>query len=326
MSMPSSSEDVATSAGRSPRFSMSSTSSRCSRAIEPWWARATSASASSFSRLATRSAERRLLTNTIVESWLRTSSSRRRVDGRPDRLARLAVHRRRARPARACPRPAPPPPGRAAWPRPASTIVDLAVAAQEPRDLLQRPLRRRQPDPLHRVGRPGARSRSSDSARWAPRLVAATAWISSTITVSTVRSTSRAAEVSIRYSDSGVVIRMSGGLRRIAARSRCDVSPLRSATVGSRGNVIPASGARRLRSMSWLSAFSGETYSTRVPRSAGSRARPSSAAQERGQRLARAGRCQQQRVARPRRSRASPAAGRGWAVRTCARTSREPVG
>ena len=107
--------------------------------------------------------------------------------------------------------------------------------------------------------------------------MAATAWISSTITVSTVRSTSRAAEVSIRYSDSGVVIRMSGGSRRMAARSRCEVSPLRSATVGRRGNVIPASGARRLRSMSWLSAFSGETYSTRVPRSAGSRARPSSA-------------------------------------------------
>ena len=76
MSMPSSSEEVATSAGRSPRFSMSSTSSRCSRAIEPWWARAISASASSFNRFATRSAERRLLTNTIVESWLRTSSSR----------------------------------------------------------------------------------------------------------------------------------------------------------------------------------------------------------------------------------------------------------
>ena len=65
-----------------------------------------------------------------------------------------------------------------------------------------------------------ADSRSSESARCEPRLVPATAWISSMITVSTELSTSRAPEVSIRYSDSGVVIRMSGGLRRIAARWR----------------------------------------------------------------------------------------------------------
>ena len=39
----------------------------------------------------------------------------------------------------------------------------------------------------------------------------ATACTSSTITVSTPRSDSRACEVSIRNSDSGVVIRMSGG-------------------------------------------------------------------------------------------------------------------
>ena len=36
--------------------------------------------------------------------------------------------------------------------------------------------------------------------------------------------------VSIRYSDSGVVIRMSGGWRSIAWRSRCGVSPVRTAT------------------------------------------------------------------------------------------------
>ena len=77
MSMPSSSDDVATSAGSCPDFSSSSTSSRCSRAIEPWCERATGASASSFSRLATRSAERRLLTNTIVERCACTSSSSR---------------------------------------------------------------------------------------------------------------------------------------------------------------------------------------------------------------------------------------------------------
>ena len=42
-------------------------------------------------------------------------------------------------------------------------------------------------------------------------MVPATAWTSSTITVSTSRRLSRAWLVSIRNSDSGVVIRMSGG-------------------------------------------------------------------------------------------------------------------
>ena len=90
--------------------------------------------------------------------------------------------------------------------------------------------------------------RSSVSARCAPRLVEATAWISSTITDSTPRSISRACEVRIRYSDSGVVMRMSGGVRRIAARSRWGVSPVRIATEMSA--PIPRSGARRLRSTS----------------------------------------------------------------------------
>ena len=75
-----------------------------------------------------------------------------------------------------------------------------------------------------------ASSRSSDSARCAPRFVPATACTSSTITVSTVVRIERAAEVSIRKSDSGVVIRMSGGVRTIAARSFCEVSPVRTAT------------------------------------------------------------------------------------------------
>ncbi len=49
-----------------------------------------------------------------------------------------------------------------------------------------------------------------------------TAWISSTITVRTVRSRLRLrSAVSSRYSDSGVVTRMCGGVRRIAARSDC---------------------------------------------------------------------------------------------------------
>ncbi len=93
-----------------------------------------------------------------------------------------------------------------------------------------------------------ASSRSSVNARCAPRFVDATAWISSTITHLAPRRISRARDVSIRYSDSGVVISTSGGWRSIAARSRWGVSPVRIATVIS--VPIPRSGARRLRSMS----------------------------------------------------------------------------
>jgi hypothetical protein len=70
--------------------------------------------------------------------------------------------------------------------------------------------------PMRCAGRGNSMSRrSSDSARCEPRLVPATACTSSTITVCTLASVSRAADVSIRNSDSGVVIRMSGGCRSI---------------------------------------------------------------------------------------------------------------
>ena len=74
MSMPSSSDEVATRHGISPAFSSSSTTRRCSRASEPWWARASSSPASSLIRSASRSARRRLFTKTIVERCARTSS------------------------------------------------------------------------------------------------------------------------------------------------------------------------------------------------------------------------------------------------------------
>ena len=90
-------------------------------------------------------------------------------------------------------------------------------------------------------------SRSSDSARWAPRLVGTSAWISSTMTVSTERSASRAFEVSRRYSDSGVVIRMSAGSRWKRARSLAGVSPVRTATAGT-WNASPRDAARSARS------------------------------------------------------------------------------
>ena len=92
--------------------------------------------------------------------------------------------------------------------------------------------------------------------------------------VSTSLSVSRALEVSIRKSDSGVVMRMSGGLLSSARRSDAGVSPERTPTVISGAGrsrrlavwVMPISGARRLRSTSTPSALSGEMYSTRVLR------------------------------------------------------------
>ena len=113
-----------------------------------------------------------------------------------------------------------------------------------------------------------ASSRSSVSIRWAPRLSRATAWISSTITVPTFLRRSRLfAEVTRRYSDSGVVTRRWGGRLSMAARAEDGVSPVRSSTRRS-GTAMPISRARVLISVSgrsrfcWMSAaraFRGET-------------------------------------------------------------------
>ena len=90
--------------------------------------------------------------------------------------------------------------------------------------------------------------RSRLRARWAPRFVPATACTSSRMTVSMPRRVSRACEVRSRKSDSGVVIRMSGGVRSIRRRSSAGVSPVRTPTESVEPS--PASGLRRLRSMS----------------------------------------------------------------------------
>ena len=79
-------------------------------------------------------------------------------------------------------------------------IHDLALsprADEEVADALQRPLGRRQTDPLD-VLVPRRSSRSSVSARCEPRFDGATAWISSTITASTPPRISRACELIIR--------------------------------------------------------------------------------------------------------------------------------
>ena len=123
--------------------------------------------------------------------------------------------------------------------------------------------------PMRTSSRPAsASSRSSDNARCAPRLFGASAWISSTITVRVVASILRPDRlVSRMYSDSGVVTTMCGARRRIASRSACGVSPVRTAVrmpasgrpSRSSSAAMPASGTSRLRWMSFDSAFSGDT-------------------------------------------------------------------
>jgi hypothetical protein len=94
------------------------------------------------------------------------------------------------------------------------------------------------------------------------------------MTVRTARSIARLrSAVSIRYSDSGVVIRKSGGRFSIAVRSAAAVSPVRTATRISGAGIprsaavaaISASGRSRFCQMSTASAFSGDTYTTCGP-------------------------------------------------------------
>ncbi len=96
----------------------------------------------------------------------------------------------------------------------------------------------------------------------------ATAWISSTITVRVPRSMARLrSAVTSRNSDSGVVIRMSGGFFSMAARAAAAVSPVLTATrilgtaspSSSATPAISASGASRFCWISVASALSGDT-------------------------------------------------------------------
>ncbi len=77
MSIPSSSDEVATMHGSVPAFSRSSICWRSSRATEPWCASASSSPASSLIAAASFSPTRRALTKIIVERCARISSSKR---------------------------------------------------------------------------------------------------------------------------------------------------------------------------------------------------------------------------------------------------------
>ena len=213
MSMPSSSELVATMQGSSPFFRRSSISARFSRATLPWCASAISLPASSFSAPASLSASRRELTKIIVERCARISStSRGWMDGQIDR--------------RCGPPPTGPEGSSSSWPicRMSSTGTStrrsncfLLPASTTSTGRARHFLPDASPPPSRRATSSSGRcvaerpmrcngsrsprsssSRSSERKRWEPRLPATIAWISSTMTVSTERSVSRACEVSSR--------------------------------------------------------------------------------------------------------------------------------
>ena len=290
MSMPSSRLEVATTARSRPLFRSSSTSARCSLVTEPWWARASSGSApvglaaghdvrraaAADPGLRSPTARRRALGVNLVEPRGESLGEPAAV-GEHDRTAVCASIRSTMR---------------------SSTSGQMELFSEvghvRHRHLhreVERLGRRRRHDggrrrgcrtgsaPSPRAGAPwptgrcaargwpaAASSRSSDSARCAPRLVPATACTSSTMTVCTVASVSRAAEVSIRNSDSGVVMRMSGGLAISSRRRAGGVSPDRTPTLMSGAGsprrsairAMPVSGVRRFRSTSTASALSGE--------------------------------------------------------------------
>ena len=167
-----------------------------------------------------------------------------------------------------------------------------------------------------------ASRRSIDRARWAPRLVGTSAWISSMIRVSRLRNASRAFEVSSRYSDSGVVMTMSAGSRRNRARSLVGVSPVRTRMVGTR-TTSPRRAAAWLMPAMRRPQVALDVDGQRLERRhvedpaapLGRRLRlehqPVQAPEEGGQRLAAAGRGQEQRRFAPRDRR--PALGLGRA-------------
>src|SRR5690554_7255614 len=90
MSMPSSSDDVATTARNSPPLSAASISSLCSLDTEPWWARASSSPARLLIPLQMRSASRRELAKTRSEEH--TSE----LQSRPHLVCRLLLEKKKS--------------------------------------------------------------------------------------------------------------------------------------------------------------------------------------------------------------------------------------
>ena len=285
MSIPSSSEEVATRAGRRPALSASSISRRCSRAIEPWWARAISSPASSLRAAARRSARRRLFTKRIVERCARTSSSRRGwMAGQIERRCRTlagpsgisSAEGSMASPRRAMSSTGTSTrrsnaflaPGVHDRHRPRLPRPQALAAAEVAGHLLERPLRRREADPLERPARQPPRA-ARGRARGAPRASSPPGRGSRPRSPSRPTSrNARAREVRRRKRDSGRrdqdvrrVPQHPGPLlrtacRRCGSRRRAGGPPRRAGRPRGRSR---RRGVRRLRSTSTASALRGET-------------------------------------------------------------------
>src|SRR5690606_757186 len=152
MSMPSSSDDVATTARSSPPLSAASISSLCSLDTEPWWARANSSPARLLIPLQMRSASRRELAKTIVLRRCRIRSTG--GGGGPQRTrAPRGLYPARPRPVSCLPFDEEVE-LTVGWPvddRDGSCLPGVALgvpAAQEAGDLLEGALGRGEPDPL----------------------------------------------------------------------------------------------------------------------------------------------------------------------------------
>ena len=127
--------------------------------------------------------------------------------------------------------------------------------------------------------RPGFQrfSRASASCTWTPRLLPISSCHSSTMTVWTAASSSRApSRVSIRLSDSGVVTSAVGKRRSWRARSAGAVSPVRMPT--DQGTPRSSSGCLIARAESAASARIGVSQSTPSGGGAPARIRTPSAA------------------------------------------------
>jgi len=211
MSIPSSRVEVATRAGSLPDLRASSISTRCALAIEPWCAWTSVSPASSLSAAAILSARRRELTKMSVEVCARMSSRRRgwmagQMELRPglDAAGPLGMSTVGS-------------PSLAISSTGTSTVRESCLRSPVSTMVTGRKLSGAAPaappkkratssrgccvadSPILCGGRSHNRdSRSSDSARCAPRLFGVSAWISSTMIVSTERSVSRAFDVNIR--------------------------------------------------------------------------------------------------------------------------------
>ena len=264
MSMPSSSEAVATSALSLPRLSRCSASSRCSLARLPWCAATCSAPSRSDSWRVTRSAIRRVLTKISVVRCASISSARRSIDLLPD----LARHHRFERRCRHLEREVA---------RPAMAGVDdRAVGAwcrwsssdQKARDRFDRLLGGREADRAaadRRTARPGARARAPDGCRACSgpargsRRRSRCAWSRASRGRIPSRAGCRAIPAWSRRCAAGGG---ACGRARPAACRRCAPrcgSRRRAGPARCKASRMPASGASRLRWMSFDSALSGET-------------------------------------------------------------------